>query len=353
VIGLGRWGVNLVRVLRTEPSCELLYLCDRSAERRAALSRQYPGVRTAEDLSLALRDPAVQAVFIATPAGSHYAQARLALEAGKAVFVEKPLTTCLREAQLLADLAARRQRVLMVGHIYLYHPCVAVLQKLLAGSGLGDHYSIYARRLNPGPVRDDVHVAWDLACHDIALALFLKKCPAVEVSARAESLRIPGVPDVVEVTLHFADETIANLEVGWIHDRKVRQFVVAGEDLTIRFDELNAKQPLTVSCEVLGGRVPRLCPPWEVPAAAGRPTADTAVTHRPPTGNTAVAHRPLLLIPAVPLSEPLRLECQAFLEAVHHDQPPVSDARLGVEVVRVLEAIDRSIVEGASCVVSV
>jgi predicted dehydrogenase len=321
VIGLGRWGENLVRVLQAEPGCELLYLCDRSAERRAALARQYPGVRTAEDLSLALCDPSLQAVFVATPAGAHYAQARLALEAGKAVFVEKPLTTCLREARDLADLAARRQRVLMVGYIYLYHPFVPVLRQLIARLGLGERFSIYARRLNQGPVRDDVHVAWDLACHDIALALYLKKCPVVEVSAHAESVLHPGVPDFVEMSLHFADETVANLEVGWIHDRKVRQFVVAGEDLAIRFDELNAEQPLAVT--------------WVNP----RDGADPAT---PP--------RALPTVPALPATEPLRLECQAFLEAVRQAKPPVADARSGVEVVRVLEAIDRSIVESSRVV---
>jgi predicted dehydrogenase len=323
VIGLGQWGVNLVRVLQTEPGCELLYLCDRSTERRAALAQQYPGIPTLADLALAVRDPALQAVVIATPAGSHYALARLALEAGKAVFVEKPLATCLHEAQALADLAARQQQVLMVGHIYLFHPFVPALQQLIARLGLGDRFSIYAKRLNQGPVRDDVHVAWDLACHDIALALYLKKRPVVEVSAHAESILHPGVPDIVAVTLHFSDETIANLEVGWLHDRKVRQFVVTGNDLAIRFDELNAKQPLAISCTT----------PREGTSPA-----------RPP--------RALPAVPALPHTEPLRLECQAFLEAVRQAKAPVSDARLGVEVVRVLEAIDRSIVE-SSRVVSV
>jgi predicted dehydrogenase len=321
VVGLGRWGVNLVRVLQTEPGCEILYLCDRSAERRAVLARQYPGVRTAEDLSLALRDPALQAVFIATPASSHYALARLALEAGKAVFVEKPFTTCLREAQALADLAARQWRVLMVGHIYLYHPFVPAVQQLIARHGRGGRFSIYARRLNRGPIREDVHVAWDLACHDIALALHLKQCPAVEVSASAESVLQPGIPDQVDITLHFADDTLAALTVGWLHDRKVRQFVVEGDELAIRFDELDTRQPLVVTSRSDGADLPspsRVSPP----------------------------------VPALPPEEPLRLECRAFLEAVRQGKPPVSDARLGVEVVRVLEAVDRSLVE-SSRVVSV
>jgi len=325
VVGAGGWGKNLVRNFAEIPACRLKTVCDLSEKVLKTVAAAYPQVKTSQDLSQVIADPDIQAVVIATPAPQHYDVARQALEAGKHAYVEKPMTLSVRDSEALVELADRKKLILMVGHLLEYHPCVLKLKDMIATGDLGDVHYMYMHRLNLGVVRKDENAWWSLAPHDVSVALFLFGAEPVCVTSQGQAYLRHGVEDVVFTQLKFADGRMAAIHVSWLDPHKMRKITLVGTKKMATFDDMEATEKIRVydkSANV-------------TPGAVGY--AD-AITLR--QGD--------ILIPVVSGGEPLRIECEHFLECLRDAKTPRSDGRDGLRVVKVLDAASRSLAAGGS-----
>jgi predicted dehydrogenase len=268
----------------------------------------------------------VSAVVVATQAPSHFEVAEATLRAGRDVFVEKPLCLSGDQAATLCDLAQRGGRILMVGHLLLYHPAVERLKGLIDDGELGDVLYVYAQRVNLGVVRRDENAWWSLAPHDISVANYLLGASPVAVSATGSSYLQSerGIEDVVFATLHYPGGRMAHVHVSWLDPHKTRKLTVVGNRKMAVFDDASPDQKLAVFDKGV-----------EPPATL---TYEEGVRIR--TGD--------ILIPALRMAEPLRRECMAFLEAVRSRKPPVADGPSGLHVVRALEAGSASLAQGGA-----
>lgn len=332
IVGAGYWGPNLIRNFDTHQQSEVVAVCDSDPGRRARLATAYPHLAIVDDAAGVFADPSVDAVVIATPTATHYPLARAALEAGKHVLVEKPVATTPAEAFALDALARERGRVLLVGHVFLYNLAVQRLKQIVADPEFGEVYYLHARRTNLGPVREDVHAGWDLASHDLSMLLYLKDALPVEITASAQQWIRQGVPDVVFATLYWADGTMAHLHTSWLDPQKVRELTVVGSKRMVTFDDMNLSEPIRIYQK--GFRRVDDTP-------AHKPVVDTFGSFRVELVQGDV------IIPSLSSGEPLRLECQAFLDAVRTGQRPLADGVIAARVVQLLAAMDRSIAEGS------
>jgi predicted dehydrogenase len=307
---------------------------DQDRRRLDEVQGRYPGVRVGDDPSVAIRD--VDALVVATPATSHFALARLALSAGKHVLIEKPMTMDVGEAEELCRLARSSGSVLMVSHLFLYAPAVQWVRDYLWAGQLGSVYHLTMVRNNLGPIRDDANAAWDLAAHDVSIASYWLKAEPIAVSAVGGRWINPGVEDAVFVTMRYPDDVLVNLHASWLSPRKVRDITVVGSRRMLTLDDMNLTEPVRVyDKRVLDGR-------------ERKGVVDTFASFR------ASIREGDISIPRITLEEPLKAECTHFLECVAKRSEPITGGRQGTSVVRVLEAIDRSLQdEGREAVVEV
>jgi predicted dehydrogenase len=286
----------------------------------------YPSVDVVADLPVILEDRAVVAIVVATHAPSHFEVAEAALRGGRDVFVEKPLCLSGAQAATLCRLAEENGRILMVGHLLLYHPAVERLKGLVDDGELGDVLYIYAQRVNLGVVRRDENAWWSLAPHDISVANYLLGSSPKAISATGSCYLQPerGIEDVVFATLHYPDGRMAHIHVSWLDPHKTRKLTVVGDKKMAVFDDTSADQKLAVFDKGV-----------EPPATL---SYEEGVRIR--TGD--------ILIPALKMAEPLRRECLAFLEAVRSRRAPVADGASGLHVVRALEGGSASLAQGGA-----
>jgi predicted dehydrogenase len=274
-----------------------------------------------------LADPEIQAVVVTAPTPAHYELAKAALLTGRHVFVEKPIALAVDEAEDLAALAEARGRVLMVGHLLMYHPAVARLKQMMDGGELGEVYYLYASRLNLGQVRRSENAMWSLAPHDISVALYLLGEEPVAVAAQGLTYLQPGIPDTVFLTLRFASGRAAHIHVSWLDPHKVRRITVVGSQKMAVFDDVDSTEKLRIYDK-----------------GVQRPAYDSY-------GDSLSLRFGDISIPRIDMREPLRLECQHFIDCILNGQTPLSDGRNGVQVLRVLEAGQRSLERGGEPVV--
>jgi predicted dehydrogenase len=328
VVGLGYWGPNLVRNLYELPGAELVAVCDSRREAMDAIRRRYPGVQRTSSFADFL-DLSVEAVVVATPVATHFELAAAALRAGKHVFVEKPLAASVGEAAELVRLADDSGLVLMPGHTFLYSPAVNHIRSLIQSGDLGDIYFVSTSRVNLGLHQSDVSVAWDLGPHDFSiLNYWLGESPS-HVSALARSCVLPDTPDVAFINLEFPSGTIAHVELAWLAPSKLRRTTIVGSRKMVVYDD-TSPEPIRVFDS--GAILPS-------PESFG----EYALSYR--TGD--------IVSPHVEVVEPLALEMEDFCSAVRSGKPPRSNAALGLEVVRVVEAVELSLGrEGARVAVS-
>ena len=319
VIGLGYWGPNLVRNLHEVPEAEVVAICDRSSEALAATGRRYPALRQTTRLAEVLGDETIEAVAIATPVSSHFPLARAALEAGKHVFVEKPLAASSEEAIELIGLAEAADLVLMPGHTFLYSPPVEAIRRYIDAGDLGDVYFISTSRVNLGLHQPDVSVAWDLGPHDFSiLRYWLQESPRY-VSALSRGCILPSTPDVAFINLEFPSGTIAHVELSWLAPSKLRRTTIVGSRKMIVYED-TSNEPVRVFDS---GVMPKN------PETFG----EYKLTYR--TGD--------IVSPHVDVAEPLAVEMADFCAAIRTGSPPRSSPELGLEVVRIIEAVDASL----------
>jgi predicted dehydrogenase len=317
VAGLGYWGPNLARNLAALPGCELRWVCDPSEPARARVAPQFPGARATAELEDLLADPALDAVVLATPVPTHAELAVRVAEAGKHCFVEKPLATTAADAQRAVDAAERAGRVLMVGHLLEYHPAVDRLRALLAEGELGELYYVYGNRLNLGKLRADENALWSLGAHDVSVILHLIDEEPAECTAHGRSYVRAGVEDVVFCYLRFPSGVVAHLHLSWLDPHKERRLTVVGARRMATFDDMRLEGKLTLY--------------------------DKGFDQDVRSWGEYLARSGEIFSPELPAVEPLRVECEHFLECLRTGATPRSDGRSGLRVVRVLERLQRSL----------
>ena len=318
VIGAGNWGRNHVRTLASLPGAELAGVCDASAAVREKLARQYPAILVTDDPAALLG--AVEAVVVATPARTHADLARLAIEARVPALVEKPFALSVRDAEDVAERAAKADVPIMAGHLLEYHAVVERLRELVAGGSLGQVYYLYGTRVNLGQVRPDENALWSFGPHDVSVALFVLGEAPETVTAVGRSYLQRGIEDVVFLTMEFGSGVLAHVQLSWLDPHKERKLTVVGSKQMAVFDDMEPREKLRLY--------------------------DKGVD-RPPDygsfGESLQIREGDIFIPRLPNSEPLAAELGHFLKVARREIPARSDAADGVRVVRVLEAATESL----------
>ena len=303
-VGLGQWGKNLMR--NFDQLAELIWLCDVDDERRAQAAQLYPSALVTSSFDDVLGDEPVEAVVVATPVPTHYELARRALEAGKHVFVEKPPAMRGAEMEDLCELAEERGRVLMPGHLLLYHPGVQKLKEIVDSGELGEVLYVYGNRQNLGTFRTNENALWSLGVHDLSVLLYLIDEEPSEVRAHGNAFLSRGVEDVVFCYLRFPSGKMAHMHLSWLDPHKIRRITVVGNERMAVFDDMERERKITVYDN------------W-----------------RTRTGD--------IYSPTVDATEPLQRECEHFLRLVAGEGAPHKAARDAIPVVRALDQLQAAL----------
>jgi len=326
VVGCGHWGRNHLRVFNELPLARVTAASDPSAPALDWTRRRYPGVRVTADPEAVARDPDVDAVVLACPATLHAPLARLMLDAGKHVLVEKPLAGTSRDAWDLVRLARDRRRVLMTGHTFLYNNSVRLIRQLVRRRAFGRVYYLTARRNHMGLIREDVSALWDLAAHDISIFMYLLDAAPVRVACMGASFLREGRADAAFLTLEFPGGVLGHVQVSWLDAAKVREVVVIGDRERILFDDLSTMEPVRVFKR----------------GVSAEPFAESFGDFK------YLVRDGHIVSPTVRMQEPLKVEADEFVQCITKGRRPLCDGELGARVVAVLEAADASMKKGGS-----
>jgi predicted dehydrogenase len=318
VAGLGYWGPNIARNFAALPGVELAWCCDALDANRERVAPMFPRARFTSDLNEVLADDSVDAVALATPVPTHAQLAIRVLEAGKHCFVEKPLAQSAADAEAVVAAAEAADRTLMVGHLLEYHPGVMKLKELIDAGELGRVLYIYGNRLNLGKLRADENALWSLGAHDVSVLLRLSGEEPYEVEARGESYMREGIEDVVFCFLRFPSGLAAHLHLSWLDPHKERRFTVVGEGRMATFDDMALEGKITIYDKGFDEQ--------------GRGSYGEYITR---SGD--------IWSPRLPNLEPLRTECEHFVQSIRTGTAPISDGHAGLRVVKVLEALQQSL----------
>lgn len=320
VIGCGYWGPNLIRNFVEIPASEVVMVADLKEERLANISSRYPKIQTTQNYKDLFSQP-IDAVVIATPPVTHYPLAKEALQHGLHVLVEKPITHNSQSAEELIALAAAKNLVLMVGHTFEYNAAVHTLKHLIDSGELGNIYYVDTARLNLGLFQPNINVLWDLAPHDISILLYILGRQPICVSAHGSPCVFDGIHDVVYIDMEFPDNILAHIHVSWLDPCKVRRTTVVGSKKMVVYNDIENTEKI---------KVYDIC------------------VDKPPYTNSYTDfqcnyHYGDVLIPYIRFIEPLRQECQHFIDCIQNGCEPRSSGRDGLEVVKILEAADASL----------
>jgi predicted dehydrogenase len=320
-LGCGYWGPNLLRNFSALPNCTVKYVVDGSPERRAFVQANFPRSSALESSSRVWEDPEIDAVVIATPAGTHFALAKQALQAGKHVFVEKPLATKVSEVDELARCAAERNLTVMAGHTFIYNSAVRYVKNLIDAGELGEIRYIYSQRLNLGRIRTDIDALWNFAPHDISIIQYWLGNPEpVSISRQGMAYMQDGIDDVVFLSLEYPNRVIANIHVSWLDPQKVRKMIVVGSRKMVVYDDV-ADNKIAIY--------------------------DKGIDKKAILGENMDFDKPLsphfdyrsgdILLPEIRFSEPLRVEAEHFRDCILNSQVPVTGLSHARSVVSILE----------------
>ena len=321
VVGCGYWGPNLIRNFRSIPECDMHMMCDLDDKRLKHLKDLYPEMAGEKDFGHLLNGANLDAVVIATSVGNHYKMAKASLLAGKHTFVEKPLARTTAECEELIELADKMGVVLMVGHTFLYSAPVRFIKDLVDKGEIGDIRYISSTRSNLGLFQKDINVAWDLAPHDLSIILHIMQQKPVGVNCLGNAHVTPGIQDVVNMALTFDEGRFAIIQNSWLSPKKVREMTIVGSKKMIVYDDVEPLEKI----KIYDARV-------EVP-----PHYDTFAEFQ------YSYHYGDRHVPHLKQDEPLKIECQHFLECIREGNAPLSDGRKGLELVRILEAASVSL----------
>jgi predicted dehydrogenase len=318
VVGLGYWGPNLARNFQELECAELVAICDANEERLVQVGRRFAGARCGTQFAAVLEDEAIEAVAIATPVSTHFPLAVAALEAGKHVFVEKPLAASSAECVELIRIAEERGLVVMPGHTFLYSPPVVAIRELIDQGTLGKLCFISMSRVNLGLHQADVSVTWDLGPHDFSILHYWLGEGPTNISALTRGFVVPAIPDVAFIDLEFGSGTIAHVELSWLAPSKLRRTTIVGTDKMVVYDDTST-EPVRVFDSGVELKDPETFGEYQLTYRAGD-----------------------IVSPRIAAAEPLSLELRDFCQAVETGETPRSSGAVGLEVVRMIEAVDRS-----------
>lgn len=321
VIGLGYWGPHLARNLVDLAEADIVAVCDVETEPLAAISRRFPSIHTTTSFDAILDDPRVEAVAIATPVSTHHPLAYSALQAGKHVFVEKPLAGSSGDAVELIESARERGLVLMPGHTFLYSPPVNMIKDLIRSNELGDIYFVSTSRVNLGLHQSDVSVTWDLGPHDFSILLYWLDERPTYVSALSRGFVFHDVPDVAFINLEFESGAVAHVELSWLAPSKLRRTAIVGSEKMVVYDDTSI-EPVRVF------------------------DAGVTVPNPETFGEYRLTYRAGSIVsPRVDVTEPLALELAEFCSAIRGRAALRSTPEVGLAVVDIIEAVDRSLAQ--------
>ncbi len=323
IIGSGYWGPNLIRNFQNLPESQVAAVCDLSSRRLNHARELLPDTFLTEDVNELLNPELIDAAVISTPTKTHYALAKQALERGLHTFVEKPLATSANQGQELIDLAEKNGVILFVGHLFLYNAAVNKLKDLVSTGELGNLCYISSSRLNLGPIRQDVNALWDLAPHDIYIILELISETPVGVNCQGLAYLNSKVHDVCSLTLHFEHRRMATIHVSWLNPNKTRLMTVVGEKKMAIYDDMEPLEKIKIYDKRI--EAPRYTDSF----------GEFQFSFR--YGDTSC--------PWLEQSEPLKLECQHFLDSVVSGEQPKTDGKNGLDVIKVLSAASTSLHE--------
>ncbi len=327
VIGVGYWGPNFVRIMDELPQVQLVYVCDKEAKRFERLSVLYPHLTFTTDVKGVIEDANVDAVVVATGSDSHYEVGLSCLEHGKHVLIEKPLALNSADAARLVEEAQRRKRVLLVGHLLRYHRGIERLKAYIDEGYLGKILYIYTTRVNLGRIRKEESALWSFATHDVSVVNFLVGMQPELVTATGQSYLRKGVHDVVFVTLYYQGDVMAHLHVSWLDPHKIRKITIVGDKRMAVLDDMETTEKLRIY--------------------------DKGVDFTPSYGDYAESLSVRIgdiYIPKIDMVEPLKVECQHFLDCIEKGAKPLTDGQHGLQVLRVLEAAEKSLNENGQAV---
>ncbi len=329
-VGVGYWGKNLLRNFLALPGAEVVLACDQRSDVLDRIWQQQPGIATTHRYEDVLVHPDVEAVVVATQTPQHFEMAEAALRAGKHVFVEKPMAQTVEEAERLVALAEANDRRLMVGHLLLYHPAFRYVEDLIRQGELGRVYYLYSVRVNLGIIRQRENALESLAPHDLSVALRFLDARPVAVSAQGQAYLQPNVEDVAFATVFFENGALAHLHTSWLDPHKTRKVTVVGSEKMAVIDDVESTEKVRLYDKGVAVQ----------PGEARYASYVEAMAIR--SGD--------IRIPKIDMKEPLRLECQHFIECIRTGQAPRSDGRNGLAVVRLLAAAQQSLAQNGTTI---
>lgn len=324
VIGCGRWGPNFIRIFHRLSGVSLKYACDLNPHRLLHIRGLYPCLITTPDYRQILKDKAVDAVVIATPTNTHYRLAKEFLLSHQHVLVEKPIAMRIKEAEELIDIAKAKNKILMVGHTFLYNPAVNKIKEAIKKNALGKIYYIHSQRVNPGPIRKDVNAIWDLSPHDISIINYILEDLPQEAFAYSQRFLPHRFDDVGFITLRYPDDILTHIHVSWLNPKKVREMTIIGSERMLVYNDTDINQPIKIyDKSAMKKKYERHYYTFE--------------------GFQHIARNGKAEVPKVNRQEPLKIECRHFIDCIIHNKQPLSDAQEGLNIVKILEVIDKSI----------
>lgn len=319
VIGAGAWGKNHIRVFSEIPNVRLKYICDNDPSKLSSINKTYPQSEGILDLKPILQDPEVRGVVVASSAVSHYALSKELLLANKDVLVEKPIALSSQDAEEMIAISQDHGRVLMVGHLLIYHSVVDRLKQMIVSGELGKIHYVYTQRVNLGVIRQDENALWSFAPHDLSVILHLFEERPIIVSAHGESYIQKGIEDVVFLSLQFSDGKMANIHLSWLDPHKLRKVTIVGSKKMVVFDDMEASEKLKIYDK-----------------GVGSPSYATY-------GEYLSLRFGDIVIPNIKMVEPLRAEAEHFIRCIESRINPKTGGQDGLEVVRILTAAQQSL----------
>jgi len=313
VIGAGNWGKNHIRILSALKDTELTFVCDSDEEKLKAVKKNYPNIETTTNPEDIFHNPSMDGVVIATPPDTHFKLTEEALGNGKDVLVEKPMTLDSDSAEILIKKAEEKKRILMVGHLLIYHPAVIKIKELVKSGELGEIYYLYSQRVNLGSIRRTENSLWSLAPHDISVAMYLLEDEPDSVSANGESYIQNDVNDVVFLNLHFPNKRIANVHISWLDPHKIRKLTIVGSKKMVVFDDMEVREKIRI---------------YDRGVDIGY-------------GDYISLRFGDVLIPKLDTSEPLELEVSHFIDCIGKRKKPITDGKDGLKVIKILERAEK------------
>ena len=321
VVGCGYWGPNLVRNFVSLPNCRVKAVCDVDGSRLSHISSLFPQIETQTDYECIIKDPEIDAIAIATPVRYHYEMARKSLLAGKHTLIEKPMAANVKECAELIDLSHKNGLKLMVGHTFIFSPAVRRIKEIVAAGDLGEIQYIRSQRLNLGLFQKDINVAWDLSPHDISIILYIMKEFPVAVNCQGKAHINKDIEDVTIMTLTFSNGGFATIQSSWLDPNKIREMTFVGSKRMLVYNDLEPNEKI----KIYDKRV-------ETP-----PHYDTFAEFH------YSYHYGDMYSPYLKQYEPLKMECQNFIDCIENGAKPETSSIEGIQVVQILEAASQSL----------